>query len=62
MVRCANLPVHIRNGEGIGGGRVVGWLPIVSLRCSMIISNDNSVDIADRRRSVRTWKTGIHQL
>ncbi|KAG2029665.1 hypothetical protein BDR03DRAFT_880244 [Suillus americanus] len=28
MVRCANLPVHIRNGEGIGGGRVVGWLPI----------------------------------
>ncbi|KAG1837031.1 hypothetical protein DFJ58DRAFT_718946 [Suillus subalutaceus] len=30
MVRCANLPVGIRNGEGIGGGRVVGWLPIVS--------------------------------
>ncbi|KAG1796452.1 uncharacterized protein HD556DRAFT_1431467 [Suillus plorans] len=30
VVRCANLPVGIRNGEGIGGGRVVGWLPIVS--------------------------------
>jgi hypothetical protein len=30
MVRCANLPTNIRNGEGIGGGRVVGWLPIVS--------------------------------
>ncbi|KIK35236.1 hypothetical protein CY34DRAFT_17146 [Suillus luteus UH-Slu-Lm8-n1] len=29
VARCANLPVHIRNGEGIGGGRVVGWLPIV---------------------------------
>ncbi|KAG2137820.1 hypothetical protein BD769DRAFT_1351482 [Suillus cothurnatus] len=29
VVRCANLPVHIRNGEGFGGGRVVGWLPIV---------------------------------
>ncbi|KIJ58589.1 hypothetical protein HYDPIDRAFT_178048 [Hydnomerulius pinastri MD-312] len=28
IARCANLPVHIRNGEGIGGGRVVGWLPI----------------------------------
>ncbi|KAG1859232.1 hypothetical protein F4604DRAFT_1882756 [Suillus subluteus] len=30
VVRCANLPVAIRNGDGIGGGRVVGWLPIVS--------------------------------
>jgi hypothetical protein len=28
-VRCANLPISIRNGEGFGGGRVVGWLPIV---------------------------------
>jgi hypothetical protein len=30
MARIANLPVDIRNGEGIGGGQVVGWLPIVS--------------------------------
>ncbi|KIJ59110.1 hypothetical protein HYDPIDRAFT_177922 [Hydnomerulius pinastri MD-312] len=29
VVRCANLPVEIWNGEGIGGGCVVGWLPIV---------------------------------
>ncbi|KAG2151772.1 hypothetical protein BD769DRAFT_1623523 [Suillus cothurnatus] len=29
VVRCANLPTHIRNGEAFGGGRVVGWLPIV---------------------------------
>ncbi|THU88840.1 hypothetical protein K435DRAFT_679108, partial [Dendrothele bispora CBS 962.96] len=29
IARCANLPSHIRNGVGIGGGRVVGWLPIV---------------------------------
>ncbi|KAF6743705.1 hypothetical protein DFP72DRAFT_113420 [Ephemerocybe angulata] len=28
-VRCANLPSHIRNGEGLGGGRMIGWLPIV---------------------------------
>ncbi|KAF8956124.1 hypothetical protein BDZ97DRAFT_1907300 [Flammula alnicola] len=28
LVRCANLPVSIRNGEGVGGGRLVGWLPI----------------------------------
>ncbi|KAG1771692.1 hypothetical protein EV702DRAFT_1048909 [Suillus placidus] len=25
----ANLPVYIRNGDGIGGGHMVGWLPIV---------------------------------
>ncbi|KAG9309309.1 hypothetical protein JVU11DRAFT_10797 [Chiua virens] len=29
VTRCANLPVGIRNGEGFGGGCVVGWLPIV---------------------------------
>ena len=31
FARLANLPVNIRNGEGVGGGRLVGWLPIVSL-------------------------------
>ncbi|KAI0073421.1 hypothetical protein K474DRAFT_1677885 [Panus rudis PR-1116 ss-1] len=29
IARIANLPVYIRNGEGVGGGCVVGWLPIV---------------------------------
>ncbi|KAG1844860.1 hypothetical protein F4604DRAFT_1884369 [Suillus subluteus] len=29
IARCANLPVDIRNRDGIGGGQVVGWLPIV---------------------------------
>ncbi|KAG1756155.1 hypothetical protein EDD22DRAFT_981579 [Suillus occidentalis] len=29
IVRIANLPVEIRNSTGVGGGRVVGWLPIV---------------------------------
>ena len=29
IARCANLPTDIRNGTGLGGGRVVGWLPIV---------------------------------
>ncbi|KAI5981970.1 hypothetical protein EDD15DRAFT_2182044 [Pisolithus albus] len=29
VVRCANLPVEIRNSHAIGGGCVVGWLPIV---------------------------------
>ena len=31
LVRLGNLPVHIRNGKGLGGGELVGWLPIVSL-------------------------------
>ncbi|KAG0703025.1 hypothetical protein DFH29DRAFT_982086 [Suillus ampliporus] len=29
IARCANLPVGICNGEGFGGGRLIGWLPIV---------------------------------
>ncbi|KAG1860911.1 hypothetical protein F4604DRAFT_1893733 [Suillus subluteus] len=30
VVAClANLPVDIRNGQGVGSGYVVGWLPIV---------------------------------
>ncbi|KAJ3500632.1 hypothetical protein NMY22_g19198 [Coprinellus aureogranulatus] len=28
-VRCANLPANIRNGKGLAGGRLVGWLPIL---------------------------------
>ena len=30
LVRCAQLPIEIRNGTGIGGGALVGWLPLVS--------------------------------
>ncbi|KAI6099276.1 hypothetical protein EV401DRAFT_2081596 [Pisolithus croceorrhizus] len=29
VVCCANLPIHICNGEQYGGGCIVGWLPIV---------------------------------
>ncbi|PBK68548.1 hypothetical protein ARMSODRAFT_887703, partial [Armillaria solidipes] len=29
IVRLGNLPAHIHNGQGVGGGRVIGWLPIV---------------------------------
>ncbi|KAG2103089.1 uncharacterized protein F5147DRAFT_580627 [Suillus discolor] len=29
IARLANLPVTIRNRNGVGGGRVVGWLPLV---------------------------------
>ncbi|KAJ2911662.1 hypothetical protein MD484_g8754, partial [Candolleomyces efflorescens] len=27
--QIANLPSEIRNGTGLGGGRVVGWLPVI---------------------------------
>lgn len=29
IVRCLNLPLTIRNAKGTGGGRIVGWLPVV---------------------------------
>ncbi|EPQ50176.1 hypothetical protein GLOTRDRAFT_82536 [Gloeophyllum trabeum ATCC 11539] len=29
VLRFAQLPVEIRNGEGFGGGQVVGWLPVI---------------------------------
>ncbi|KIY63252.1 hypothetical protein CYLTODRAFT_382521 [Cylindrobasidium torrendii FP15055 ss-10] len=30
VARLANLPDHIRNNNGLGGGRVVGFLPVIS--------------------------------
>lgn len=30
VARIGNFLVDIRNGEGAGGGQLVGWLPIVS--------------------------------
>ncbi|KAJ3832869.1 hypothetical protein F5878DRAFT_591241 [Lentinula raphanica] len=30
ILRCANLPMDIHNSPGRGGGRVIGWLPIVA--------------------------------
>ena len=32
MARILNLPVKVHNGDELGGARVVGWLPVVSLR------------------------------
>ncbi|KAG1725030.1 hypothetical protein EDB19DRAFT_1644239 [Suillus lakei] len=29
IARLVNLPTNIRNGQGMGGGYIVGWLPIV---------------------------------
>ncbi|KAK0473824.1 hypothetical protein EDD18DRAFT_1368489 [Armillaria luteobubalina] len=29
IVRLGNLPSHIRNGQGVGGRHIIGWLPII---------------------------------
>ncbi|KAG1889164.1 hypothetical protein F4604DRAFT_1915011 [Suillus subluteus] len=29
VVHLANLPTHIHNSQGMGGGYIVGWLPVV---------------------------------
>jgi len=31
IARIGNLPVDIQNGKGLGGGELVGWLPLVCL-------------------------------
>ena len=36
IARCGNLPVDIRNGNRrLGGGQLVGWLPVVSYELSI---------------------------
>jgi hypothetical protein len=42
MARIANLPVAMRNGEGIGGSRVVGWLPVVCLKLIIFSTTNGS--------------------
>ena len=40
MARIVNLPVEIRNSNGIGGAQVVGWLPVVHLKHLYHIQTD----------------------
>jgi len=40
MARILNLPVAIRNSNGIGGARVVGWLPVVCLNVITLLGTD----------------------
>ncbi|TFK27784.1 hypothetical protein FA15DRAFT_635076 [Coprinopsis marcescibilis] len=49
--KIANLPAHIRNGNGIGGGRVVGWLPIVDDHPDAV-KNKGNTDYADFKAEV----------
>jgi Plavaka transposase len=55
MARCGNLPVGIRNGKGIGGGRVVGWLPIVGFISDPTLIYDIG-ELTGRRRGERGRK------
>ncbi|KAH9953929.1 hypothetical protein BC827DRAFT_1280060 [Russula dissimulans] len=54
VARCANLPTSIQNGEGYGGGRVVGWLPIVHGSPS----EEKKQDFVNYKRVV--WHRAIH--
>ncbi|KAL4248361.1 hypothetical protein ABKN59_009698 [Abortiporus biennis] len=45
IARCANLPISIQNGDGIGGGQVVGWLPVIK---------EKSID--SKKKSYVNWK------
>ena len=49
IARCANLPAKIRNGTGLGGGRVVGWLPVVSSSVFILPSpfDENSLQVGE---------------
>ncbi|KAK0207409.1 hypothetical protein IW262DRAFT_1469507 [Armillaria fumosa] len=48
IVRLGNLPSHIRNGQGVGGGHVIGWLPIVKEEAK----HKNKSYYADFKRAV----------
>ncbi|THH10264.1 hypothetical protein EW146_g8426 [Bondarzewia mesenterica] len=36
IARCRNLPVDIQNNDGIGGGHIVGWLPVFKCGDSIV--------------------------
>ncbi|KAG2117609.1 hypothetical protein DEU56DRAFT_874099 [Suillus clintonianus] len=57
IARIANLPVHIRNGNtALGGGRVVGWLPII-VENQEHAKKKNYVDFKNA-----VWHTSFYQL
>lgn len=49
MARILNLPAKIRNGKGVGGAQVVGWLPVVRSTHELAVSlaNFHSMQIHD---------------
>ncbi|KAF9500138.1 hypothetical protein BDN71DRAFT_1577754 [Pleurotus eryngii] len=56
VARCANLCTTIRNGRGIGGGTVVGWLPVIK---------EDSEDSGKRKFIIHksmVWHQGIGKI
>ncbi|PCH42571.1 hypothetical protein WOLCODRAFT_71761, partial [Wolfiporia cocos MD-104 SS10] len=53
VARVAHLPAEIRNSKGVGGGCVVGWLPIVDNDSA----EDGKTSFADFKRVV--WHKGF---
>ncbi|EFI26693.1 hypothetical protein CC1G_15464 [Coprinopsis cinerea okayama7 len=47
--KIANLPAHVRNGKGIGGGCCVGWLPVIPEAST---SSKKSTEWAEYKRVV----------
>uniref|UniRef100_A0A8H7Y623 Uncharacterized protein n=1 Tax=Psilocybe cubensis TaxID=181762 RepID=A0A8H7Y623_PSICU len=56
MVRCANLPVNIRNGTGVGGGRLIGWLPIPDEDSA----HTHKASYVDLKRLI--WHKAVHKI
>ncbi|EPT01467.1 hypothetical protein FOMPIDRAFT_1120536, partial [Fomitopsis schrenkii] len=56
LVRCAHLPIEIRNATGIGGGALVGWLPLVPEGTA----EDKNREFVDHKRVV--WHTAFYEL
>ncbi|KAF4583960.1 hypothetical protein EYR40_002458 [Pleurotus pulmonarius] len=56
IARCANLCTAVRNGRGIGGGTVVGWLPVIK---------EDSEDSGKRKFIIHksmVWHQGIGKI
>lgn len=66
VARFAALPHEIRNSNGVGGGRVVGWLPIVDPNSYYIHTGDSSVSdlyyVTGTRSYFRNGQGGVRQL
>ncbi|KAI6001643.1 hypothetical protein F5J12DRAFT_906480 [Pisolithus orientalis] len=56
IVCCANLPVHVHNGEQYGSGCVIGWLPIVP----ELAKEEGKTGYTNFKRVI--WHTAFFQL
>lgn len=64
VARCANLPTDIRNGKDLGGGRVIGWLPILSLslyffNSTLIVSQVKDPTVNRKKKSWTNHKRAV---